>query len=172
MGFKLFKNKVPWCKNWFLLGLESANKGYFYKSFQGSGHFGACKSILAENCCWKLSALLPYTGIVEPIFGVAALFWVVQVQLKLISCKNSRTVLLELQQADNILKGHSGTHSKRVSNKGLKKSLHGQSLCSQKNSSQRSSYKFCNTETDLRLPLKKSSNGQKSLSYRGARLWK
>ena len=25
--------------------------------------------------------------------------------------------------------------------------------------------------TDLRLPLKKSSNGQKSFSYRGAKLW-
>ena len=27
------------------------------------------------------------------------------------------------------------------------------------------------SETDLRLPLKKSSNGQKCFSYRGAKAW-
>ena len=34
-----------------------------------------------------------------------------------------------------------------------------------------SSYLLCNSETDLRLPLKKSSNGQKCFSYRGAKAW-
>ena len=34
-----------------------------------------------------------------------------------------------------------------------------------------SSYVLRNSETDLRLPLKKSSNGQKCSSYRGAKAW-
>ena len=39
----------------------------------------------------------------------------------------------------------------------------GNSLCS--------SYSLRNTGTDLRLPMKKSTNGQKCFSYRGAKLW-
>ena len=35
-----------------------------------------------------------------------------------------------------------------------------------------SSYRLRNTGTDLRLPMKRSSNGQKFFSYRSARLWK
>ena len=34
-----------------------------------------------------------------------------------------------------------------------------------------SSHSLRNTETDLRLPLKRASCGQKCLSYRGAKLW-
>ena len=34
-----------------------------------------------------------------------------------------------------------------------------------------SSYSLCNTGTDLRLPMKRSTNGQKFFSYRGAKLW-
>ena len=34
-----------------------------------------------------------------------------------------------------------------------------------------SSYVLCNSETDLRLPMKKSSNGQKCFSYRGVKAW-
>ena len=34
-----------------------------------------------------------------------------------------------------------------------------------------SSYVLRNSETDLRLPMKKSSNGQKCFSYRGAKAW-
>ena len=34
-----------------------------------------------------------------------------------------------------------------------------------------SSHCFGNTETDFRLPLKRTSNGQKCFSYRGAKLW-
>ena len=34
-----------------------------------------------------------------------------------------------------------------------------------------SSYVLRNSETDLRLPMKKSSNGQKCFSYRGAKVW-
>ena len=34
-----------------------------------------------------------------------------------------------------------------------------------------SSYVLSNSETDLRLPMKKSSNGQKCFSYRGAKAW-
>ena len=33
------------------------------------------------------------------------------------------------------------------------------------------SYSLRNTGTDLRLPMKKSANGQKCFSYRGAMLW-
>ena len=34
-----------------------------------------------------------------------------------------------------------------------------------------SSYSRLNTGTDLRLPMKRSTNGQKCFSYRGAKLW-
>ena len=34
-----------------------------------------------------------------------------------------------------------------------------------------SSYSLRNTGTDLRLPMKRSNNGQKCFSYRGAKLW-
>ena len=34
-----------------------------------------------------------------------------------------------------------------------------------------SSCRLRNTGTDLRLPMKRSSNGQKCFSYRGAKLW-
>ena len=34
-----------------------------------------------------------------------------------------------------------------------------------------SSRNLRNTETDLRLPKKKSANGQKCFSFRGAKLW-
>ena len=34
-----------------------------------------------------------------------------------------------------------------------------------------SSHNLRNTETDLRLPKKKSANGQKCFSYRGAKIW-
>ena len=34
-----------------------------------------------------------------------------------------------------------------------------------------SSYVLRDSETDLRLPMKKSSNGQKCFSYRGAKAW-
>ena len=34
-----------------------------------------------------------------------------------------------------------------------------------------SSYSLRNTGTDLRLPMKRSTNGQKCFSYRGAKLW-
>ena len=52
------------------------------------------------------------------------------------------------------------------------KGLAPQSLCNLfTKSSQCSSYSLHNTETDLRLPLKKAANGQKSFSYREAKLW-
>ena len=34
-----------------------------------------------------------------------------------------------------------------------------------------SSYNLRNTATDLKLPKKTSSNGQKGLSYNGAKMW-
>ena len=34
-----------------------------------------------------------------------------------------------------------------------------------------SSHSFRNTKTDLRLPLKRTRNGQKCFSFRGAKLW-
>ena len=34
-----------------------------------------------------------------------------------------------------------------------------------------SSHNLRNTETDLRLPMKKSANGQKCFSYRGDKIW-
>ena len=37
--------------------------------------------------------------------------------------------------------------------------------------SQCSSRNLCNTKTDLRLPKKKSANGQKCFSFHGTKLW-
>ena len=39
------------------------------------------------------------------------------------------------------------------------------------NNSQLSERNLRNTTTDLRLPLRKSTAGQKSFSYRGAKMW-
>ena len=39
------------------------------------------------------------------------------------------------------------------------------------NSDSDSSYNLCNTATDLKLPKKTSSDGQKGLSYNGAKTW-
>ena len=127
-----------------------------------------------------------YTGIVEPHFRYCCSVW---------GCAGS-TELNQLQKLQNraarIITNSSFDTSSRplIYRLGWKtieelvtsesktmvfKSLHElapQYLCDLfTRNSQCSSYILRNTETDLRLPKKKSSNGQKCFSYRGAKLW-
>ena len=145
----------------------------------------------AKSFLPKETLKIIYTGIVEPHFRYCCSVW---------GCAGS-TEINQLQKLQNraarIVTNSSfdAPSSPLIKSLGWKtihelilnesqtmvfKSLHGlacvglapQSLCSFfTKSSQCSSYSLRNTETDLRLPLKKSSNGQKSFSYRGAKLW-
>ena len=127
-----------------------------------------------------------YTGIVEPHFRFCCSVW---------DCTGS-TQIKQLQKLQNraariVTNSSYDTPSKKLLEElGWKtidelikieseimvyKSPNGlapQYLCDffTKNSSQ-SIHSLRNTETDLRLPLKRTSNGQKCFSYRGAKLW-
>ena len=125
-----------------------------------------------------------YTGIVEPLFRYYSSVW---------GCAGS-TELNQLQKLQNraariITNSSFDTPSKPlIDQPGWKtieelvasesktmvfKSLHElapQYLCDFfTRNSKCSSYVLRNSETDLRLPMKKSSNGQKCFSYRGAK---
>ena len=127
-----------------------------------------------------------YTGIVEPHFRYCCSVW---------GCAGS-TELNQLQKLQNraariITNSSFDTPSRPLIDKlGWKtieqlvasesktmvfKSLHElapQYLCDLfTRNSKCSSYDLHNSETDLRLPMKKSSNGQKCFSYRGTKAW-
>ena len=127
-----------------------------------------------------------YTGIVEPHFRYCCSVWgcagsteINQLQ-KLQNCA-ARIVTNSSFDAPSIPLIESlgwKTIQELIQNESrtmVFKSLNGlapQSLCNLfTKSSQCSSYSLRNTEADLRLPLMKTANGQKSFSYRGAKLW-
>ena len=155
-------------------------KAIYTKVSRAVGFLKHAKSFLPKETLKTI-----YTGIVEPHFRYCCSVW---------GCACS-TEINQLQKLQNraarivINSRFDARSSPLIKSFGWKtihelilnesqtmvfKSLHGlapQSLCSPfTKNSQCSSYSLHNTETDLRLPLKKSSNGQKSFSYRGGKL--
>ena len=127
-----------------------------------------------------------YTGIVEPHFRYCCSVWgcagSTEInQLQKLQNRAARIVTNSSFDAPSIPLIESlgwKTIQELIQNESrtmVVKSLNGlapQSLCNLfTKSSQCSSYSLRNTETDLRLPLMKTANGQKSFSYRGAKLW-
>ena len=189
LEFKIRENRLQIVQKMKYLGVEIDSyldwkeqiKSISIKVSRAVGFLKHAKSFMPKETLKTI-----YTGIVEPHFRYCCSVW---------GCAGS-TEINQLQKLQNraarIVTNSSfdAQSSPLIENLGWKtiqeliqnesqtmvfKSLHGlapQSLCNLfTKSSQCSSYSLRNTVTDLRLPLKKSSNGQKSFSYRGEKLW-
>ena len=183
MVLKIRDNQLEEVQNTKYVGLQIGSsldwkeqiKAVSTKVSRAVGFLKHAKSFLPKETLKTL-----YTGIVEPQFRYCCSFWGCYGSMELDQLQklqnraarvitNSRPLIQELgwKTTEELINGETKTM--------VFKSLHNlapEYLCSLfTGNSQCSAHTLRNTVTDLKLPRKKSANGQKCFSYRGAKLW-